>query len=102
MELFWPGRGHVVNSGFDASLVGMRDRRRMQFLGKRRTPGALKWRGSKSLDSQEQTHTHKKYSQRRVCHRLCTQKGTQVSEIFVTAKPGVYPKGDTFRGILEL
>ena len=23
-------------------------------------------------------------------------------EIFVTAKQGVYPKGDTFRGILEL
>ena len=64
MELFWPGRGHVVNSGFDASLVGMRDRRRMQFLGKRRTPGALKWRSSKTLDSQEQTHTHKKYAQR--------------------------------------
>ena len=25
-----------------------------------------------------------------------------MSEIFVTAKQGVYPKGDTFRGILEL
>ena len=48
----------------DASLVGMRDRRRMQFLGKRRTPGGLKWCSRKSLDSQEQTHTHKKYSQR--------------------------------------
>ena len=102
MELFWPGRGHVVNSGFDASLVGMRDRRRMQFLGKRRTPGALKWRSSKSLDSQEQTHTHEVLTKNRVCHRLCTQKGTQVSEIFVTAKPGVYPQGDAKGGILEL
>ena len=37
-----------------------------------------------------------------VRHRLCTRKGTQVSEIFATAKQGVYPKGDTFRGILEL
>ncbi len=25
-----------------------------------------------------------------------------MSEIFATAKQGVYPKGDTFRGILEL
>ena len=30
-----------------------------------------------------------------VHHRLCTRKGTQVSEIFATAKQGVYPKGDT-------
>ena len=48
------------------------------------------------------THTQEVLTENRVCHRLCTQKGTQVSEIFVTAKPGVYPKGDTFRGILEL
>ncbi len=36
-----------------------------------------------------------------VRHRLCTQKGTPVPEIFATAKPGVYPK-EAFRGILEL
>ena len=48
------------------------------------------------------THTQEVLTENRVSHRLCTQKGTQVSKIFVTAKPGVYPKGDTFRGILEL
>ena len=48
------------------------------------------------------THTQEVFTENRVCHRLCTQKGTPVSEIFVTAKPGVYPKGDTFSGILEL
>ena len=48
------------------------------------------------------THTQEVFTENRVSHRLCTQKGTQVSEIFATAKQGVYPKGDTFRGILEL
>ena len=47
-------------------------------------------------------HTQEVLTQNRVHHRLYTQKGTHVSKIFVTAKPGVYPKGDTFRGILEL
>ncbi len=37
-----------------------------------------------------------------VRQRLCTQKGTQVSRIFVTAKQGVYPQGDAEGGILEL
>ena len=37
-----------------------------------------------------------------VHHRLCTRKGTQVSEIFVTAKQEVYPQGDAEGGILEL
>ena len=30
------------------------------------------------------------------------QRGTWGCKKFVTAKQGVYPKGDTFRGILEL
>ena len=30
------------------------------------------------------------------------QRGTWGSKKFATAKQGVYPKGDTFRGILEL
>ena len=30
------------------------------------------------------------------------QRGTWGSKKFVTAKQGVYPRGDTFRGILEL
>ena len=47
-------------------------------------------------------HTKEVLTENIVCHRLCTQKGTRVSEIFATAKQGVYPKGDTFRGILEL
>ena len=47
-------------------------------------------------------HTQEVLTENKVSHRSCTQRGTQVSEIFVTAKPGVYPKGDTFRGILEL
>ena len=37
-----------------------------------------------------------------VRRRLCTQKGTQVSRIFATAKRGVNPKGDAEGGILEL
>ena len=49
------------------------------------------------------TNTHTRSTHRdRVCHRLCTQKGTHVSKIFATVKLWVYPKGDTFRGILEL
>ena len=47
-------------------------------------------------------HTQEVLTENIVCHRLCTRKGTQVSEIVATAKQGVYPKGDTFRGILEL
>ena len=47
-------------------------------------------------------HTQEVLTENIVRHRLCTRKGTQVSEIFATAKQGVYPKGDTFRGILEL
>ena len=47
-------------------------------------------------------HTQEVLTENIVRHRLYTRKGTQVSEIFATAKQGVYPKGDTFRGILEL
>ena len=47
-------------------------------------------------------HTQEVLTENKVSHRLCTQKGTQVSEIFATAKPGVYPKGDAEGGILEL
>ena len=48
------------------------------------------------------THTQEVFTENRVCHRLCTQKGNQVSEIFATAKPGVYLQGDAEGGILEL
>ena len=47
-------------------------------------------------------HTQEVLTENIVRQRLCTRKGTHVSEIFATAKQGVYPKGDTFRGILEL
>ena len=47
-------------------------------------------------------HTQEVLTENIVRHRLSTRKGTRVSEIFATAKQGVYPKGDTFRGILEL
>ena len=61
-----------------------------------------KWHSSRGLDSQEHTYTQEIFTENRVRQRLCTQKGTPVSKILVMAKPGVYPKGDTFRGILEL
>ena len=48
------------------------------------------------------THTQEVLTETRVRRRLCTQKGTQVSKIFVTAKQGVYPQGDAEGGILEL
>ena len=47
-------------------------------------------------------HTQEVLTENIVSHRLCTRKGTQMSEIFATVKQGVYPKGDAEGGILEL